>query len=304
MKHDKMADVCEALIDFPVHKRACAIAGIERRTFYRWMNSDPSDPDFIFEWNGKTAHFTQHVYDAMRKNALNGEAHSREMWTEGFEELVTKDGKICFHEDEDIINAGYGDADKETLMLIFGQPDIYLRDPVTRHRIPIKVKRAPPAALINKMLSSHMPKLYGDVQNVNVNSQGTSVLIVGNKPAPALPKPVHVTPKEMVAELPPAKLKDVAAPEITETPPPDFAPDMGKDAASPVFNGDPPVPPRHEPEPQPEVVAAEPSLDERAAAARARLLAQAATYKPKNPRPTGPVNTGLPPDLAPTKKRW
>ena len=208
--NELLCDLLDALVDHPVHKEACKRVGIERRTFYRAMDN----PEFVFEWNGKTQHFAKHVHMAMRMNAMDIEAYARAMAVEGFEEIVTKDGKICYYENEDIINAGDANADSATLMLLYGQPDIYLRDPVTKARIPIKVKRAPPAALVTKMLAAHFPKMYGEKSEVTHKGNQTSVLVVDNK-KPAVP--VDVTPKQIVQQAPPPAPEDVAEPAAPET---------------------------------------------------------------------------------------
>jgi hypothetical protein len=288
----------------------------------RWMRSNPNDPDFIFEWHGEVAHFTTHVKAAMGFSKLDLEGGARKYASYGWDEVVP--GKWV--EDEEIILAGHGDADRETLMLLYGQPDIYKR--IAGRRIPYTVRKPPPAQLVNKMLAAHFPRVYGERSTVNVNTNGPSVLVVGNRPQ-ALPAPVDVTPRQMIEQAPPVKLDDVAedVAEIDETQPvvsaetlpPDFEADS-EDSGPPVKNAEPPQPPRHEPEPpefttprkegeKPEVVQAEPTVSEKAAAARARLEAQARDLQSrikagKQSGPTLPINTGvnLLSPISPTKE--
>ena len=301
--HETMIALCEALVNYPVHGQACDIAGITTRTMYRWMDTPETDPTFVFEWHGKTAHLAAHIKTAMRLNAIQIEAFARKMCTEegGFEEVLTgKDGRICYKEREDIILAGDADLDKETLMMLYGQPDIYERDEAGR-RIPIKIKRAPPAPLMNKMLSAHFPKLYGDHSSVSV-SGNSGVMIVGSKKPP---RPVDVTPRAAITQAPAPKFEDAAQPaELVSEPEPDIVePDVGEDTPSrPVEvmpepprdlpgDVDPPEQVTTAPEEPPQAAHPQPTQAAPMSALKADLLKRL-QIGVKNPQPSKPVNTG------------
>lgn len=313
---EMLTKLLEALVDKPVHAKACRRVGIDRKTFYRAMDN----PDHVFEWNGRTQHFGKHVALAMRMNAMNIEAKAREMAVDGFEEVVTKDGKICWVEDERIINEGNGDADKETLMLLYGQPDIYLRDPITRARVPIKLRRAPPAQLVNKMLSAHFPKLYGDRTEIK-HTNGTGVMVVGNSLKPSLPPPVvDVTPKQVIQRASTPKLEDAAEPDelapatpgyLTEPPdddetdligaPPVARRDPSAMSAPEPVNAEPTAPPNGEPEPEEMTAGADgkpaepitsPAEAKQNCRAQWEALLAASKKNTAHKRPTAMVDTG------------
>ena len=82
-------------------------------------------------------------------------------------------------------NAGDANADPETLMLALRSAGHLSARRKRQAAFRSQCNRAPPAALVNKMLASHFPKLYGDRQEVTHKGNQTSVLMVDAEKAGA-----------------------------------------------------------------------------------------------------------------------
>ncbi|MGA8610535.1 MAG: hypothetical protein WB760_02225 [Xanthobacteraceae bacterium] len=91
----------------------------------------------------------------MRMSALMIEGTARHHALNGFDEVQTFQGKVCWKEDPKL--AGLSDAELAQL----GKLDRYERN-ADGSLIPLTVRRKPSDQLVLKMLSAHFPKTYGE----------------------------------------------------------------------------------------------------------------------------------------------
>lgn len=136
-------------------------------------------------------------------------------------------------------------------LAILGVPDRYLRDPVTGEKVPYKIHYMPPTQLVLAVAGAHFPKLYGNHQSIEVTNKSGGVHVVKHE---------HklIKPPVPVVEALPAPVEDAVFEEVPAEP----------------------------------VTMPEPAIVERVGISDLErdLLAKLAAG-PKNPRPSGLVNT-------------
>jgi hypothetical protein len=185
------------------------------------------------------------------------------------------DGRPVYELDERIVMAGDADADKETLMLLWGQPHPYLVQ--DGHLVP--VRDMVPAALTTKMLTSLLPGQYAETQTTNINVVDSGgVLRLGLK------KPAEPSPCLAAAVEPPSPPIDAEFTTIEPTG--DESPVDDTPLAEPQG-----TPLRDMPEPQPDISEPRPGDSPLVAALRQKLR-----EGPRNPRPSHAVHGTVPDD--------
>lgn len=187
-----------------------AMGGVaNERLIFEWLRgSKRGDERFLVHWpdeNAAPIFFHDAVAQARRQQIFAFEAQMRSEVTLGIPRVVLDGGRIVYREREDIIRNGDAKADAETLMLLYGQPDIYLRD---EHgdRVPLIVHDAAPAHL-----KIHVLKSLLSVYNPGVNTDATVTIQGGVQFVGSAPRPAEITAR-------PVELAAVDA-EFTEAPP-------------------------------------------------------------------------------------
>jgi hypothetical protein len=196
---ETLAAICDRLVAHPYLKPAARSIGIDLSTLFAWLEKSRADPASLsFVWSEVEAPFHQHVAAAMRMSVLLIESNARELALNGFDEVVTFQGRVQYELDPRYI--GMDDGSMATLG--FDKPSVefhrYKRD-ADGNAIPLKVRRKPSDALVTTVLRAHFRKLYGEHKSVSV---GGGVLVVGAAQALAAPKTIDHKPGDYVDMLP------------------------------------------------------------------------------------------------------
>ena len=195
-----------ALVEYlsvnPYYVDAAKALGCGVSTVFRWINESNKNPtEFTFEWNGVTAPLHEHCRTAVKHQAMLIEAWARKIAIEGWDEEVTFQGRRCFEEDETYL--GVSDEDVKWLSPTGHR---YKLDEQGRP-IPIKIKRRISEAMMAKILSSHLPKLYGSQITQTIDVRHSHVKVVQPK-APEMKVIEGTTNGNM---LPPPRAEDKLA---------------------------------------------------------------------------------------------
>ena len=182
-----LAAICDRLIAQPYLKPAARSVGIDPSTLFAWLEKSRADPPFH-----------QHVAAAMRMSVLLIESNARELALNGFDEVVTFQGRVQYE-----LDPRYVGVDDDTMVkLRLNKPSVeyhrYRRD-ADGNAIPLKVRRKPSDALVTTVLRAHFRKLYGEHKSVSV---GGGVLIVGASAAPASSKAIERKPVDYIDMVP------------------------------------------------------------------------------------------------------
>jgi len=282
--------------------RAARSAGISVATLFRWLGSSAEHPnDWLFEWGDfGIAPLHVHVKNANRicDALLQGEAVRLSL--NGFERTQVFQGRVQYEERLDIPP----DMSADEIEVCFGQRDRYKRDEMG-NMIPLKIAEAPNPQLMAAVLRALGGDQWADKRSVDVKVHSPGVTVIRPQP-----------------RLPPASSDYVDQREDdNETP---LRGSVASLPAPPAMSAREPVnavlpPQRKEPEPveyatpgkdeKPMAVNSAPTLNEKAAAALERLLAQARDLEERRKAgkvraATGPVNTGvnLLSSISPTKE--
>jgi hypothetical protein len=156
--HDLLRAVLDELCITPIYAAACARCGISTKSLWRYVRASQREDDpqsYRFVWSDVEEWFHNHLKQAMRMSALMIEATARHHALNGFDEVQTFQGKICWKEDPTL--AGVSDAELARL----GRRDRYDRNP-DGSLIPLTVRRKPSDQLVLKMLAAHFPRTYGE----------------------------------------------------------------------------------------------------------------------------------------------
>jgi hypothetical protein len=148
-------------------KQACRNVGISFVTYYNWLirsrNGDPALQECKFF--GTVAPFHIQVANAAVLNAQMIESNARQRASEGVWVQVFKDGQPQYRmKDPKLI------ADMKELGA-FVEGDEWERDENGK-RVPVLQLTLPPASLVEKMLSAHFPKKYGQRAELDVRLGG------------------------------------------------------------------------------------------------------------------------------------
>jgi hypothetical protein len=194
-----LAAICDRLVAHPYLKPAARSIGIDPSTLFAWLDKSRADPSSLsFVWSDVKAPFHEHVAAAMRMSVLMIESNAREMALNGFEEVVTFQGRVQYE-----LDPRYVGVDDDTMVKLgLDQPSVeyhrYRRD-ADGNAIPLKVRRKPSDALVTVLLRAHFRKLYGEHKSVSV---GGGVLVVGARHAPTAPRTIENKPGEYVDMTP------------------------------------------------------------------------------------------------------
>jgi len=196
--HDLLRAVLDELCVSPIYSSVCARCGISTKSLWRYIRASQCEDDpqsYRFEWCDIEDWFHNHLKHAMRMSALMIEATARHHALNGFDEVQTFQGKICWKEDPRL--AGVSDADLARL----GRRDRYERNS-DGSLIPLTVRRKPSDQLVLKMLAAHFPRTYGE-KIVHQHSGIIPVMIMGRdgkmRPASrAIPKQLEDQSDELV----------------------------------------------------------------------------------------------------------
>ena len=237
--------ICDKILagnSLTVAARAC---GISTATLFRWLAASAETPEeFTFEWGPfGVATFAQHLKTANRGAlaAIESEIYARVAGTSDAQlEPVYFQGRPQFKEREDIIRNGDQNQPPDTLMLLYGQPDIYERD-ADGERIKLYIRRAPSDALTLALMRAKNPRGgWADTRNVNFAVSGGVQVIGARKP------------------MPPAAIAAPAVAEIVQQAIADDDATAAEEAADAALIPDTTPP---EAEPEPEVAEASAALD-------------------------------------------
>jgi hypothetical protein len=172
--HDLLRDVLDQLCTTPVYTAACARCNLSTKSLWRYIRASlrEDEPEsYRLVWCDVEDWFHSHLKHAMRMSALMIEATARHHALNGFDEVQTFQGKVCWKEDPKL--AGLSGDDLKRL----GHQDRYQRNP-DGSLIPLTVRRKPSDALVLKMLAAHFPGTYGE--KVSHQHNGIiSLMIVG-----------------------------------------------------------------------------------------------------------------------------
>ncbi len=155
------------LIETPSIKGACRMTGISHVTHWNWLirsrNGDPALQKCKFF--DVIAPYHVHVENAAVLNASCIEAEARQRASEGVWVQVFKDGQPQYQMRDPKIIATMKELDS------FSPGDEFERDEKGK-RIPVLQLTLPPASLVEKMLSAHFPKKYGQRAELDVRLGG------------------------------------------------------------------------------------------------------------------------------------
>jgi hypothetical protein len=156
--HDLMRNVLDQLSVTPIYSAACARCGISTKSLWRFLRASQREDDpesYRFVWCDVEDWLHNHVKLAMKLSALMIEATARHHALNGFDEVQTFQGKVCWKEDPKL--AGLSEAELARL----GRADRFERN-ADGSLIPLTVRRKPSDQLVLKMLSAHFPRVYGE----------------------------------------------------------------------------------------------------------------------------------------------
>lgn len=302
---EAMIALCDALMGNPSHTNACSTVGISIPTFYRWLKASSLAPDdWMIDYMETRLTFHEAVRLATKvyKTVAHSEFEARATGV-GRKKKLYFGGKAVWLEDERIIAAGDGDKDPATLLLLYGQPDIFLRDK-NGNRVQADEEITSDAQTL-AWLRKNYPA-YNDRRELAVDGHI-------NLGVTTIPMAKHAAP--LVA---PAAVPQIAQPEIVQDdadqdadleevvgskpamPVGDFDPFTGiaRDARSkPVTKLSDTDPPERVTDPDPilaQTLASPPPRGEMSELRRDLL--QRASQPPKNPHPKGIVEIGHPGD--------
>ena len=196
---ETLSAICDRLVVHPYLKPAARAVGIDPSTVFAWLEKSRSDPPSLsFTWSEVDAPFHEHVAAAMRMSVMLIESRAREMALNGFDEVVTFQGRVQYELDPRYV----GVDDATMVKLGLDKPSVdyhrYKRDAKGK-AIPLKVKRKPSDALVTTVLRAHFRKLYGEHKSVSV---GGGVLVVGTSHPLAAPKTIEHKPTDYVDMIP------------------------------------------------------------------------------------------------------
>ena len=156
--HDLLRNLLDELSARPIYSAACARCGVSPKSLWRFIRASQREDDpesYCLVWCGVEDWFHNHLKLAMKLSALTIEATARHHALNGFDEVQTFQGKVCWKEDPKL--AGLSDAELAQLE----RTDRYERAP-DGSLVPLTVRRKPSDQLVLKMLSAHFPKTYGE----------------------------------------------------------------------------------------------------------------------------------------------
>lgn len=201
---ETLAAICDRLVVHPYLKPAARSVGIDPSTLFAWLEKSRADPSSLsFVWSEVQAPFHQHVAAAMRMSVLLIESNARELALNGFDEVVTFQGRVQYEFDPRYIG-----VDDDTMVTLgLDKPSVeyhrYKRD-MDGNAVPLKVKRKPSDALVTTVLRAHFRKLYGEHKSVSI---GGGVLVIGARHVPTAPKTIENKAPEYV-EMTPIEASD------------------------------------------------------------------------------------------------
>jgi len=147
-------------------KKSCQATGITYQAFWQWMiASRNGDPQFQnITWSGVTAPLHVLVEGAATITAQMIEAEARARALQGSYVQSYFQGEPVYHKRDpkeiaDLKELGIWDGDE------------FARDK-NGERIPVMMHIVPPASLVEKMLSAHFPKRYGQHATLDVKHGG------------------------------------------------------------------------------------------------------------------------------------
>lgn len=190
-----LTELCDALASGCVTYAAAARrVGVSVKTVFRWLKSSSQmDPRFKFEYLGEKMFLHEAIKLSIKLSVMEAEATARRIAVQGWTEHVHFQGRPQFKEREDIIRNGDQDLPADELELRYGQRDVYERD-ADGNRIPLTITHRPSSQDLALVLRAHLPQLFGDKREININ-HGGGVLVMsrsGNIP-PAPPPATQIT---------------------------------------------------------------------------------------------------------------
>lgn len=162
-KISRIPRLLDNLMISPSIKQSCRMTGISQTTFWNWIvrSRNGGDPRLeAITWKNCTAPFHVMVANAATLSAQMIEAEARARALSGSMVQVNFQGQPQYHLKDPKVIAGLKELD-------VWDGDEYERDEHGK-RIPVMQHIAPPASLVEKMLSAHFPKRYGQHATLDV----------------------------------------------------------------------------------------------------------------------------------------
>jgi hypothetical protein len=154
LSHDLLRDLLDELTARPIYAAACARCGVSPKSLWRYIRASQREDDpgnFFLVWCDLEGWF----HDHLKQSALMIEATARQHALNGFDEVQTFQGRVCWREDPKLAALSDDDLARR------GYPDRYERNS-DGSLIPLTVRRKPSDQLVLKMLAAHFPRAYGD----------------------------------------------------------------------------------------------------------------------------------------------
>jgi len=184
--------ILNRLIERPKLAPACRAAGISTVTLYQWIKESVADPaSHRVKWLGNDAPLHVHISTARRLATITLDHSARELGISGHVTPKFFQGQPVWKQDPKVAADAIA-FDDDTWFQEYGarpRSDVYARD--EQGRLIQEVEHSPPnPQVLNKLLSSLAPELYGERSEVNVNHTGSVWIEGGTQATPAqLPAP-------------------------------------------------------------------------------------------------------------------
>jgi hypothetical protein len=161
-----LKQILNFLVLTPRLNRAALDAGIHPTTLFDWLGkSNNNDPAFEIDWLGRKQQFAVHVLAARKLNVVALDHSARDMAINGWREYKTLDGKPVWRVDAKLAADALDPGRWKSAHGDRPITDIYLRDE-NGALIQDYVDHPPNPQLLNKMLASLAPEVYGDKSTV------------------------------------------------------------------------------------------------------------------------------------------